>query len=122
MQTIKLFLHYVEIINNTRLFSGFYLYAEASSPASTGNKARLLSKEFPATEGRCLSFWYHMYGVGMGSLNVILEDANGEHQIWKEFGNKGNKWHLGHVTVDSNITHKVESRDNQYVFNGSYCF
>jgi len=83
------------------------LYTEASSPANAGDKSKLESKEFKATEGRCLSFWYHMYGVGMGSLNVNIQDVNGVRQIWKQLGDKGNQWQLGSVTITSKIPYKV---------------
>ncbi|KAK3703616.1 hypothetical protein QZH41_019160 [Actinostola sp. cb2023] len=36
--------------------SGFYVYAEASGPATAGNTARLLSKTFPSTLARCMTF------------------------------------------------------------------
>ncbi|XP_031549766.1 uncharacterized protein LOC116287250 [Actinia tenebrosa] len=87
--------------------TGSYLYAEASGPAQAGDKARLLSKTFKATEGRCLSFWYHMKGSGMGTLNVHIQDGNGERQVWSVSGNKGDQWQPGELTITSPTDYKV---------------
>lgn len=83
------------------------MYTEGSSPASMGDKARLSSKMLAASEGRCLSFWYHMFGGGIGSLSVIVKDDKGERQIWKAIGDKGQTWNLGHVTIDSTSQYQV---------------
>ncbi|KAK7488812.1 hypothetical protein BaRGS_00019947 [Batillaria attramentaria] len=49
--------------------SGHYAYTEATSHA--GKTARMLTGEFPATQSDvCLKFYYHMYGRGMGTLNI----------------------------------------------------
>ncbi|XP_048582934.1 MAM and LDL-receptor class A domain-containing protein 2-like isoform X2 [Nematostella vectensis] len=72
--------------------SGYYIYAETSSPVAQGQTARLLSKDFPATSGRCISFWYHMYGAGTGALNVLVKNAAGETKIFGLTGDQGNSW------------------------------
>ena len=48
---------------------GYYMYIEATGK-SKGDKAQLLSPRYPKTTGRCLEFWYHMYGSDIGTLTV----------------------------------------------------
>ena len=82
--------------------SGFYMYTEASRQLS-GDKARLVSPLYSKTSARCLSFWYHMYGTGMGTLRVYLK-VNGALQLkplWAESGNKGDVWRVARTTMKS---------------------
>lgn len=44
---------------------------------------------------RCLTFWYHMYGSGMGSLNVLRNDT----QVWTRSGDQGNSWHRAEIDI-----------------------
>ncbi|XP_022800385.1 MAM and LDL-receptor class A domain-containing protein 1-like isoform X4 [Stylophora pistillata] len=48
---------------------GKYMYIETSSPRKKGDKAMLLVK----LDGRsfCMSFWYHMHGSAIGSLEIM---------------------------------------------------
>ena len=67
----------VSVLVPSNLFSvliitGRYMYIEASSPRHNGDKARLVSKTYPATNNQCLSFRYHMYGISIGTLKVIF--------------------------------------------------
>lgn len=50
------------------------MYIEASSPRKPKDDALLMSETFERTTGtgKCLRFWYYMYGTGMGTLNVYL--------------------------------------------------
>lgn len=95
---------------NALSFKGSYIFAEASAPAATGNTARLLSKLFPETSGRCMRFWYSMYGAGMGVLNVYLKDpANGAmEKIWSKSGDQGKNWKNGEVTIKRAANYKVD--------------
>ncbi|WAR02788.1 MLRP1-like protein, partial [Mya arenaria] len=81
---------------------GSYMYIEASSPRTTGQKARFFSTPNPATNGACVSFFYHMYGRQMGTLNVYAKvgGALGA-PILTTSGNHGNKWLQAQVTVSS---------------------
>ena len=45
--------------------TGYYMFIETSSPQSEGDKARLISPVQSYKTGKCLTFWYHAYGVGM---------------------------------------------------------
>ena len=87
---------------------GKYLYVESSSPAQEGDKARLISDQFPATAGRCLSFWYHMYGSSTGTLNVYIKDKDDKWTLlWYKSGDQGDQWIQAKVTITSNLDYKV---------------
>lgn len=61
----------------TFIFSGHYIYIETSAPRVAGDKARLISASFTASNSdQCLEFWYHMYGTNVGSLNVYYKQGN----------------------------------------------
>lgn len=82
------------------------MFIEASLPRRPGDKARLYSERFTATAllGRCIKFWYHMYGSSIGTLNVLVKTAAGnksEDIVWTLPGNQNNKWNFGQATVSS---------------------
>lgn len=90
--------------------SGFYMYTEASSPRQTGDKARLESPlQQPTPGGKCLEFWYHMFGSTMGSLVVYVKNNVQKSQIWKKSGNQGNLWLKARVTLKSAGNFKVRN-------------
>ena len=85
-----------------------YLYVEASIPAQEGNKAWFLSDQFPATAGRCLSFWYHMYGSSIGTLNVYIVDKDNKSTlVWSKSGDQGNHWNETKLMLESKLDYKV---------------
>lgn len=74
-----------------------------TSGIDEGEKARLISRTFPPTGGRCLTFWYHMYGSSMGELNVYNKPVTGSlRKVWSLSGDQGNDWKMAQVTLDSN--------------------
>ena len=90
--------------------AGYYMYIEASSPRTKGHKAWLQSPLYKATTGKCLQFWYHMYGSSIGRLNVLLKVSNIRGSaIWTMSGNLGNAWRIGQVTVKSSAAFRVSS-------------
>lgn len=82
------------------------MYIETSSPRKPGDVAVLQSKTFPApVNGRCLQFYYHMYGEHMGSLKVVLSPDNGEESLlWENNQDMGNQWLLARVEIPSGIS------------------
>ena len=51
----------------------------------------------------CLEFYYHMYGVHIGSLRVYrqqAEDRTQRTQLWQKSGQQGNKWEKARFDVD----------------------
>ena len=69
----------------------------------------LLDKTSPS--GKCFTFYYHMYGSGIGTLQIYINNARttaGKKQVWSLSGNKGNKWHNGKVNLrTANRTYQV---------------
>lgn len=59
-------------------FPGTFMFIEASAPRRVGDKAIFRSENFERTTGtgRCLRFWYHMAGSGMGTLNVYIRPVS----------------------------------------------
>ena len=58
--------------------SGYYLFSFSGHPRPPGQEFIVYYvSDFPAvTDGSCLfRFWYHMYGVNMGRLEVQQEDT-----------------------------------------------
>ncbi|CAB4007264.1 MAM and LDL-receptor class A domain-containing 2-like, partial [Paramuricea clavata] len=94
---------------------GYYMYIEATGK-SRGDKAQLLSPRYPKTTGRCLQFWYHMYGSDMGTLTVykkvLTSGSSYNIRIWWRSGDKSNIWRIGRVSVWSS------TYDYQAVFEG----
>ncbi len=88
---------------------GHYLYAEASSPAEEDDTAVLESREFQPVSIRCLSFWYHMLGEDMGSLEVFLRDekTGSNTPVWVRSGDQGPEWKQANVTYISTNMHRV---------------
>ncbi|XP_067654504.1 MAM and LDL-receptor class A domain-containing protein 1-like [Haliotis asinina] len=83
----------------TRL--GHYMYIETSSPRRPNDVARLNSFILTGpTSPTCLTFWYHMYGNSIGTLNVYVtrNGAKGS-PIWQMSGNQGNSWNVAEVSI-----------------------
>ena len=77
----------------------YYIYMEASSGRS-GSTTRLISPTFNAAAVQCFSFWYHMYGTHINTLNVKLTGAGGTNQtIWSRSHSQGNAWHQAQIRL-----------------------
>ncbi|XP_030849918.1 MAM and LDL-receptor class A domain-containing protein 1-like [Strongylocentrotus purpuratus] len=68
--------------------AGWYMYTEGDF-RSSGDTTRLISGEFTPATTSCLTFWYHMHGSEMGTLNVNTSDGG---LVWTRSGTQGNKW------------------------------
>ncbi|XP_070531537.1 MAM and LDL-receptor class A domain-containing protein 1-like [Ptychodera flava] len=89
--------------------SGHYLYIEGSG-RNEGDEARLGTAIYNTTTGRgCVRFWYHMYGVDMGTLNVYVNDDDTlpSGTIFTLSGNQGNAWHFAEVDFLATSRHAV---------------
>ena len=90
------------------------MYIETSAPRVQGDKARLRSPTFPATNGQCLTFWYHMYGPNIGTLNLYTSSFNNLGKpIWTMSGNQGNKWLKAQLSVQKQTQFQVELHLNK---------
>lgn len=78
----------VTVIENMRdvgiVSSGHYIYVD-SSVGEWGDMSYLVSDVFqPSSRGHCLTFWYHMYGSHIGTLNVYINDRSEKNQYQTE--------------------------------------
>lgn len=103
------------------LFSGHFMYIEVSpSNLNRGDFARLLSPRYPATQGSCLQFWYHMYGRTIGTLNVYIKNWSWSmSKVWSKSGNDSNIWNVAQVSISSRYAYQVFSFLN-FKTQGSY--
>jgi len=85
------------------------MYIEVSPlNLNKGDFARLLSPRYPATQGSCLQFWYHMYGRAIGTLNVYLRSRSWSmSKVWSKTGNDTNIWNVAQVSVSSRYSYQV---------------
>ena len=73
------------------------MYIEASQPRKRGDIARLWTPSLTPANGRCISFWYHMYGRNMGTLNVYAVRNSSNivlgNPVWTRTGPANNFWY-----------------------------
>ena len=82
-------------------FSGYYAFIETSVPRKSNDTAVLHSlKRWPKNGGECFSFWYHMYGYAIGTLNLHIETKTMTKIVWQLKGNQGMKWLNGRIPLD----------------------
>lgn len=89
---------------------GHYMFIETSgSNRRVGEKAWLVSDYQDPRTAVCLSFWYHMYGAGIGSLNIYTKLVKGTNKVlkWTSSGNQGNIWKYATVDVPSNNQYTI---------------
>jgi hypothetical protein len=83
---------------------GHYAFIESSRPRVKGDKAWLQSPKINPTTRKCLHFWYHMLGSGIGSLNVVVRTATTNKTVWSLSGaqqtnTQQNMWFSAQVNV-----------------------
>ena len=72
------------------------MYTEATA-RSEGDNAKLQLVVPRGSSSSCLTFFLHMYGYSMGTLNVF----NGNTSIFAASGDHGNNWKKVSRTVNS---------------------
>ncbi|XP_041365734.1 MAM and LDL-receptor class A domain-containing protein 1-like [Gigantopelta aegis] len=98
--------------HTTNLNSGYYIYVESSAPRKRNDKARIISRAIlpaKATDGCIFTFYYHMYGVGTGTLSVYTQTQSGGYrtQVWTKSGNRGDFWERASVPLSSTQTFQI---------------
>jgi len=54
-----------------------------------GEVARLRSRIFSSTTGKCMSWWFHMYGASVADLNVYMKQVGKpESLVWNLNGSQ----------------------------------
>ena len=91
------------------------MFIETSSPRKTGDNALLNSQRMDATgsTGKCVKFWYHMYGSSIGTLNVYIQTGSSNASrtlLWTLTGNQRNQWYLGQIPHTSSVGYRVSRR------------
>ena len=81
--------------------AGQYLYIETSLPRSNGDKAIVTSPQYrrPITNFCQMTFWYHMYGSTIGTLNVHVYYNSLDRVFWTRKGNQNNTWHSATISL-----------------------
>ncbi len=91
----------------------YYVYTEASSPNYPNVTAILEGPcfDFSNTSDADLTFWYHMYGAAMGTLDVqVSEDCVTWTNVWSLSGDQGNTWYEANVDLSAYIGKTVVIR------------
>ncbi|XP_029283462.1 enteropeptidase-like, partial [Cottoperca gobio] len=79
--------------------SGFYIVTSLN-PGQWRKSFRIQSLPLTSpTEPMCLSFWYHMFGVDVHRLQVLLVDP-AITVVFHRDGNYGDNWNYGQVTLN----------------------
>ena len=92
--------------------NGWYIYIETSSPRKPNDVAKLISSNVPGTTaggGKCLSFWYHMYGADINTLGVYVRSGSVDTLLWTRTGTHGDRWLQAMITVNSRTRFQVGS-------------
>ena len=82
------------------------MYIETSFPRRPGDKAKLILTVPNNRETSCLSFYYHMYGATVGTLNVY----SGNSKVFTISGHQSNNW----IMVERNIILNELVRDKKF--------
>jgi hypothetical protein len=90
------------------------VYIETSGPHRQGDKAWLVSETIPRpriSTGDCINFYYHMYGSGIGTLNVYVKPVSRPMTnmtlVWSLSGNHDNVWLFGRAPAVVSIFLKI---------------
>jgi hypothetical protein len=72
----------------------YYMYLEASASDVTEGHQAFLSASLTLGTGASMSFWYHMYGSGIGTLTVQLQFSPDTSwtTLWTRNGSQGDAW------------------------------
>ncbi|XP_016379938.1 MAM domain-containing glycosylphosphatidylinositol anchor protein 2-like [Sinocyclocheilus rhinocerous] len=100
---------------------GFYMYIETSRPRKEGDTARLLSPTFSVAPKNpysissppayCFSFYYHMYGKHIGTLNAFVkqkgQSTSDAGPAWSLSGNQGDRWRQAKISIHPTASFQV---------------
>ena len=83
---------------------GFFVYMDTAPPRKRGDQFAIESSFFSASSPRCVTFWYHMNGDGIGNLNVYRKNINSSSSLntqilWQRSGDQDDMWRLGRIDL-----------------------
>ncbi|CAF4812517.1 unnamed protein product, partial [Rotaria sp. Silwood2] len=83
----------------------------SSLPQKPGDKARLISVVEQPQYGRCLQFWYHMFGINIGQLNVYVSTNTSNNDtrtlVWSRGANVGDVWRKAQVSTQYIVPFRI---------------
>ncbi len=86
----------------------YYIYTESSSPRVDGDEAFFIADfDFSLLNYPELTFYYHMWGGGIGTLHVDVYDAGWHLDVWSLSGDQGNNWSQAIVNLSA-YAHKAD--------------
>lgn len=81
--------------------NGQYLYIDGHEFINSTFAAEIRSPDLYILDNTTVSFWYHMNGVGVGELRVVLADRyGGTKTVWTKSGRQGPGWHQAQVILE----------------------
>ncbi|CAH1799699.1 unnamed protein product, partial [Owenia fusiformis] len=91
--------------------SGKYIYLEASDVPREG-EVRISTPVFESYGESCVTFWYHMKGYYMGTVNVYVEDESSsvfslDEKVWSSFGHRGLLWNFAYIDIPNRSTFRI---------------
>ncbi|XP_068427543.1 MAM and LDL-receptor class A domain-containing protein 1 isoform X2 [Clinocottus analis] len=86
--------------HTTNTPGGHYYYLPSSAADRAGQSATMSSPLYPADKRACVQLWYHMYGKGMGQLNVYQQSQEGKQAlIFSQTGDQGRLWRFAQASL-----------------------
>ncbi|TKS79616.1 LDL-receptor class A domain-containing protein 2 Skeletal organic matrix MAM and [Collichthys lucidus] len=86
--------------HTTNTPTGHYYYLSSSAADVDHQTAKMYSPPYPAGKGACVQLWYHMYGKGMGTLNVYQQSEGGKQDlIFSQTGDQGRLWKFAQASL-----------------------
>ncbi|XP_066440821.1 MAM and LDL-receptor class A domain-containing protein 1 [Eleutherodactylus coqui] len=83
--------------HTTATEEGWYLYADSSN-GEFGHTAYIMTPLISHTGPKCrLTFWTHMNGATVGSLQVLIRLGNVTYEVWFQSGRQGPRWRRAEV-------------------------
>ncbi len=102
---------------------GNYFYTEASSSGLGSNATVILTSpcyDLSSLTQGSFSFYYHMYGTNVGTLNLEVTSDNGDNwiNVFTASGNVGNLWNAQNIDLASYLGQTVKFRFTGITGNG----
>lgn len=88
------------LIDHTTLTGNGYYMIVSTNNGTIDDRAHLLSTVLQQSSSTCeITFYYHMSGVNVGLLEVLLIQGTERSRIWSIEGNRGDRWFKAVVKI-----------------------